>query len=419
MISTKNAFWKTQIYNKYLITFVFSIINAFFNFYFFRSALKNLGEESFYYYAYSRRIIAFVSPILIMGIGVGLPRYMGVYFKYKRDTSILLSSSLVIVSIMAIVWGMFNLTFNEFMTSIIWGKVSKFTLSLNLSISLFLFSFCLWGIIHSYFRGKIMVVTSGILLLIVESFIPFLGFYFINSLNIIYYFISTSLIGFAVVMLIILFKKKFVFPSYTVIIKLLKYGIRRIPGDLAFSLLVFLPSFFAITLLNIEYAGIISFAGAILTLSALPASAISFNILSRSAFLFLNNKKLLKNEVKKILIVGILYGIITYTFFKFMLVDLITWFMDPALLKYIEIMEYFLIAIPAYVIFILLRSVIDGTKIKAYNSRNLLISLIVFLTFALIAILYHSVNTIIFGIIAAYFSLGLLSLIRVYKIFKE
>jgi O-antigen/teichoic acid export membrane protein len=220
MISTYNVFLKTQIYNKYIITFVFSLVNAFFNFWFFRIALKELGEDSFYYYAYSRRIISFISPVLMMGIGVGLPRYMGVYYKYKRDVSVLLNAGLLIVSIASISWALINLTLNEYLTAILWGEVTEFTLLLNLSICLNLIAISIWGVIHSYFRGKLMVFITGILLLTSQSFIPFLGFYFMNSLNAVYNFISILLLGVSIIILIILFRKKRIVPKYKDVIKL-------------------------------------------------------------------------------------------------------------------------------------------------------------------------------------------------------
>lgn len=418
MTSDNNALWKSQIYNKYIITFVFSLINAFFNFWFFRMALKDFGEDSFYYYAYSRRIIAFVGPILMMGVGVGLPRYMGVYFKYKRDISILLTSGLLIVSIISIAWGLINLILNNYITGILWGQTNHFTLSLNLSVCLFLISISIWNVIHSYYRGKLLVIASGIILLGIESVIPMLGFQLMKSLDQIYYLISILLIITAVTTIILILKKKRVLPRLAVIKKLLRYGVGRIPGDLALSLLVFLPSFFAVSFLSIEYAGIISFAGALLTLTTIPASAISFNILSRSAYLYINNKMLLRKEIEKILIGGAVYGIAAYLFLKFMLGSLIIWFMDISLLKHLAIMEYILLAIPPYLIFILLRSVIDGTETKAHNSKNLTISLLVFIVFGLAATINHSIYTIIFGIIAAYYTLGILSMIRVFKIFK-
>jgi hypothetical protein len=121
----------------------------------------------------------------------------------------------------------------------------------------------------------------------------------------------------------------------------------------------------------------------------------------------------------KIIIGGLLYGIFAFAFLSYLLEFIVIWFLDKSLLKHIEIMKYFLIAIPPYVIFVLLRSVIDGTKIKAYNSVNLIIALLVFVVFGLTALVNNSIYTIIFGIIAAYFTLGLLSLIRVFKIFNE
>jgi len=418
MISTYNVFSKAQIYNKYFITFVFSLVNAFFNFWFFRIALKELGEESFYYYAYSRRIISFISPILMMGVGVGLPRYMGIYYKYKRDVSPLLSAGLLIVLMVSIFWALINLALNNYLTTLLWGELTEFTLLLNLSICLNLIAINVWAVLHSYFRGKLMVFSSGVLLLISQSAIPFLGFYFMGSLNVVYNFISLLLLGITFLILIVLYRQKSIVPKIKDVIKLFKYGLSRIPGDLALSLLVFLPSLFAITFLNIEYAGIISFAGAILTLSAIPASAISFNMLSRSSFLYLEDKKLLRIETIKIIIGGLLYGIIVFVLLSYLLEFLITWFLDKSLLKHIEILKYFLIAIPPYIIFVLLRSVIDGTKTKAYNSKNLIFALFTFIVFGLIAITNHSIYTIIFGIIAAYCILALLSLIRVFKIFK-
>lgn len=412
-------FTKAQIYNKYIITFVFSVFNAIFSFYFFRIALKDLGEESFYYYSYAKRVISFISPVLVFGLGVGLPRYMGIYYKHKRDVSILLNSALLIIFLISLIWGIINLAFNQYFTYFLWGEVNSYTLKLNIAVNCYLISLSIWSVLISYLRGNLQVFFSGFLLVISESILPFLSFSFLGSLHEIFYSISIGLFSITLVISV-----SFIIPSKTIlrlstIKKLLKYGFHRIPGDIAQSLIVFLPSFFAMTFFNIEYAGIISFTGAIVTLCTLPASAISFNLLSRSSYLFHSNKQHLKKELIKLIAGAIIYGLFVLIFFYFLIDIFISIFMEDSLLKHLKLIQYYLFAIPPFILFTILRSVIDGAKTKAYNSINLVISLIVLLVFIVCSVLFNSINTIIFGIIAAYLTLGLLSLIRTHLIFKE
>ena len=139
MVSIKYlSYFDSKIVKQYLFAFGFSIIGALINFYFFRQVFHHIGEDSFYYYAYSRRIISFASPVLLLGLGVSLPRAMGLYGSDEEKQQRLFLATMLFIALVSLVWVGLNLLFNNWFSKLLWGEVNPFTLKLSLA-SFFLF----------------------------------------------------------------------------------------------------------------------------------------------------------------------------------------------------------------------------------------------------------------------------------------
>lgn len=411
-----------RLINSYVITFTFSILGAIINFWFFRVALIHINEESFYYYSYSRRVISFIAPVLILGLGVAIPRSIGFYIDDSVKVKSIFISGLSIILIVSILWYIVNLCFNNWFTLIIWGDVNPISINLNKAISMYFIGFNLTACIHSYFRGKIRVFYAGLLELIALTIIPLVAFLFLTDLAKIYNFISLSLIVFNFFIILSIYKNGFNIRFKEVVIELkalLAYGLMRVPGDIVFALLIFLPAFIASKKFGLEYAGIISFGSAIITLVNLPATAISFVSLSRFTHILKTNKRELKKEIVFIILGSFMYGMIASIILYFSLAYFINIFLNESILKYIDILKLMLWAITPFVIFTVIRSLIDAAYKKPYNSYNIIVSTIVFTVFSLFSLKYDNINIIIYGIIFSYIVIAALSLLRTVKLFKS
>ena len=414
----------SHILNKYLIIFGFSIIGALINFIFFRQVYLNIGEDSFYYYAYSRRVISFLSPILLLGIGISLPRAMGHFSGDTKKAGLMLVVSLITLSLVSLIWLLLNILCNKWFTDFIWGEVNPFTQRLNIAISVYLMSINIYAGIHSYFRGKIDALAAGIIDLMAQSVLPLIAFLLISDLVIIFYSISLMVFALNILIIFLLIRKvSFIELKMKLLLKeageLLGYGIRRIPGDIFYALLIFLPAFFAGKYFNIRLAGVFSFGLSILTLFNLPATAISFVTLSRSANLLVSEKEKLRKETGYLIIIGLCYSAFIMLMAYFFLDKFLKLFFDNDFVSNTQTLIKILWALPLLVVFTILRSLTDSSYKRAYNSIFISISLIVFVIFSIFAVKNSSSVILIYGYILAYLVLAILSLILANKTFHK
>jgi len=201
--------------------------------------------------------------------------------------------------------------------------------------------------------------------------------------------------------------------------ELFVYGIKRVPGDISFALLLFLPAFLVNHYFGIEYAGIVGFGAGLITFATLPATAISFVSLSRSAQLLNTDKQALKKEIMLLTILLLLYSVVC-TFVLYITVDFIVEkFLSVELVRYSYILKVMVLSIPSFVVFTIFRSVVDAAYRRPYISYYVVFTTIIFVLMSGIGIYYSSLITIIAAIIVAYTILALLSFYRVSIIFKK
>lgn len=423
MVSIKYlSYFDSKIVKQYLYAFGFSIIGALINFYFFRQVFHHIGEDSFYYYAYSRRIISFASPVLLLGLGVSLPRAMGLYGSDEAKQQRLFLATMLFIALVSLVWVGLNLVFNNWFSKLLWGEVNPFTQKLSLALSFFLLGTNVSAIVHAFFRGKINALMSGVVELLVQSLIPLLAFVIFSNLVQIYSVISVCIIVFNVLVLMVMLKHFNVsindfFRIYE-LKELLDYGVRRVPGDFYYAMITFLPAFLASRFFGVEFAGIISFGLSLLTLFNLPATAVSFVTLSRSAQLLSSDKQRLRKETYLLLSLALIYSFAVLVFCYFFLDTLLTLFFDSSFTKHFDSLFVLLLALPMLVAFTVYRSITDSAYKRSYNSLFMFLALLCFALFATLAKYYNQPNFILYGNIMVYVILAILSFTLSLRIFK-
>ena len=71
--------------NKYVITFATEFVVLISSLLVYKLAAIVLGNTGFSEYALSRRILSFIQPAVLMGLTVGIPRYMGYHSTASRE----------------------------------------------------------------------------------------------------------------------------------------------------------------------------------------------------------------------------------------------------------------------------------------------------------------------------------------------
>ena len=131
------------------------------------------------------------------------------------------------------------------------------------------------------------------------------------------------------------------------------------------------------------------------------------------------DKDKLFNETRNLLLMGLLYSFFVLVGSYLFLGHFLSFFFDANFIKYNNMLLKILWALPAFVIFTILRSITDSAFKKPLNSYFIFAALISLILFTIFAVYYDNSTLLIFGNTAAYVVMALISLVWFRKIFKK
>jgi O-antigen/teichoic acid export membrane protein len=189
---------------------------------------------------------------------------------------------------------------------------------------------------------------------------------------------------------------------------LLRFGLPRIPGEFALVGLFAIPSLIAVRAHGVIEAGQFSAALTMLTIASGAFAPVGLVLLPRaSAQAATGDLAGLRTLVLKILAGGILLATLGVLVAEALIPPFIRWYFGTAFLPAIPIFRACILGTVPYVVYILMRSILDALDVKAVNSRNLIITLVVTVALCLIN---SSVIWMSFGIVASLTLLGALTI---------
>ncbi|MCX8167295.1 MAG: hypothetical protein N3E37_05605, partial [Candidatus Micrarchaeota archaeon] len=197
----------------------------------YRLASQNLGSQGFSEYALTRRVISLIQPALILGMGVGIPRYIAYSYKDKKESdTFFIAGSFIIFSIALLSFLILNL-FSESFAYIFFSYKNYH--NLIFPVSLILIGLLLHALCYAYFRGSLKMLNANTLQLVNMSFVPIFSFFLSRSLEQILIYNGLLMIITSLSFYIpIFFHIKKEFTDIKKKVKtLLSYGLQRLPAD--------------------------------------------------------------------------------------------------------------------------------------------------------------------------------------------
>ncbi|MEY4902691.1 MAG: hypothetical protein RLZZ292_506 [Bacteroidota bacterium] len=368
-----------------------------------------------------RRVSATAYVFLLLGMVVALPRQIAIFSENNAKIATMLRAAMWTVLLSGVSFLTIVACFPSFVSIQLFGK--SYFAYLMFPMGLYILVQLLAGVIFSYLRGRLWVMSSNILTFS-NSLAPIIAILVSQTtLQILlvttFFFLLTPLILF----LFVIKKENYNLPQEANLKQessaLLKIGIPRIPGDFALEALLTVPVTFTAHHSGTWTASIVAFGITIITMCVSFLAPINLLLLPYAAKSLSQNKhdKIREhtNLLVKITLVGmslmliaIEFGIPLFLslFFKKLLNDetvtLIRW-TAPACLP--------------YSIYLVLRSFIDASSPKPLNAINASISLgILLIVGKSIECLNLSPYPYIIGMVIGFLVLGLLS-IRTYQHF--
>ena len=408
-------FFKRNI--DYIVTFFIEFLIVILSFLVYRIASEYMTEYGFSEYTLSRRSISFLQPLLMIGLGVAVPRYISIYSNrnsiFPTGLLLLVSSGFVMLSIIV-----FNA---EYFAEIFFGSANYS--SYIFPLVLLLFGYGIHAIIYGFLRGKRNVYLSNFVQLIHVGILPVTVLLYTNQVKELLYINSFLLLISCAVFIVITITKyhpklnvnKLIADTKT----MLRYGLPRVLGDFSLLALITLPSYFVLNFQqDLLLSGDVAYSMTLINLVGKAFGPLSVVLLPEIAE-FSRDKKLhlIKQRFYRFILMSVSLTIVGYFIYYFLSGYILSILLGSNYRPSIE--EISIIVLQGsfgYALYIVLRSFLDAIKVKAINSFNLTVVLIIYLL--LVTACYYlnkSFNDYLYAFVFCINLLGVLTLIQAFR----
>jgi len=414
------------IFKDVSLTFITEIVVLIGMIFIYKLIAKNFGPEGLGKYSLVRRVVSFFYPFFLLGIGIGLPRFISMS-KDKNQRSCYIKVGVTVVIGCTLIFITITNLFKEFFSRIFLGHIDYTNLVFPFSI--LLLGLILHFLIYSYFCGRLFVKTFNLLQAINLAIAPLVILLIFNNISIekiiVLIGITTITIGF---IFSLFFIKEFVIPVAMQQLnkslkELLRYSIPRVPGVFAWIAFFSLGPIFAGHLTSIKEVGYLSVSQSLLFGLGGVVTPLSIILLPKVSSLISQGKQKTIKENVNLLISATLQCSI-YMCAQLMVFSdaIIKYWLGSEFFNAIPVMRIVLISITFYAFHVAMRGILDAVKVKPLNAINISISLGIFLLLAGISFFFKSLPPIISLSIAftsGLMCLGVLTYMSVRKIYPE
>ncbi len=380
-----------------------------------------MTDIAFSEYTLSRRNISFLQPLLMIGLGVAVPRYVSIH--PKRDS--FLPASLILMTIVSTLFLLVLTLGSRFFSNLFFGDFKYQNYILPLCILLIGYGF--HAILYGYLRGKKEVYFSNLIQLVNIGLLPISVLLYTQNvqqillLNGLFLLVSCLIFG-----LYVFIKRqiKLDIQSCWEDAKLmLNFGLPRILGDFALLAMLTFPTYIVLSLQkNVLTGGDVAYSITLLNLVGAAFGPLSLVLLPEiGGFLAEKRIDLIKKRFYVFVLSGIiltLIGYLTFYFFHEVILNLLLGIDHRQ--EIFEIAQIVLLGSFGYVLYIILRSFLDAIHVQAKNAANLIIVLIIYV----LLIVYGNSNDVpltdyLYYFVVSLNILGILTLIKTYLSVKN
>ncbi|WP_026897732.1 MATE family efflux transporter [Daejeonella oryzae] len=373
---------------------------------------KTWDVEGFATYNLVKRISAFIAFPLLIGAGIGIPRYISFLKTEINNQSVeyLISGLLLFLSSFLVFTGIVFI-FPQILLKAF--EDSSFnSAKIILSVLIFVFSQGLYILLNAYYRGRIQFGLTSLWNVLIMSILPLLVLFFVPNVFVYFYYYSLGTIILIGSIFVYLGRKSQIsgrrikYKS----LRLFKYGYPRIIADLGLFSLEFIPIFLVSLYIGLAESGYLSMSFILLKLASMVFELVGSLILPYFGKLFKNeSSSVFISKVNQLLVIGVSVSVLISIVMYFLIPVIISEFF-PALEKSILPSQLIFIVFPVYAMYLLLRNILDVVINKAYNSINL--SIVFVIQLIILGTGFYFNNFIIYSVMSVlipYFILGLLT----------
>jgi O-antigen/teichoic acid export membrane protein len=339
-----------------------------------------LGTIGFGEYSIARRAMDVVTFPILLGLGISIPRYVAFCGTKSRHSGInsliYLLAGLGISIPVNFLLGMLVLNFPARFTALFFGEASYAHLAFPIVLTCI--GLYLQTLTYSYLRGLIAMRSANLFRFFTSGFIPPVALLFSEAkVSRTLIIIGSGWIAVSIVFIVWLFwVKNSQYLRLSIVFRcafeLLRYGIPRVPGELALFGLFAAPTFMISHRFGVEFAGFFSFGLSLLRLVGAMFAVIGILFLPYISRLSAEKRwDTIKRQVAKVLFGSIILSGVVVVLLQLTLKIIVPFWMGDAFIEAVRVSRWLLWAAVPYVIYIVLRNPIDAITTYPYNSVNL------------------------------------------------
>lgn len=367
----------------------------------YKLAAHFLGKTGFSEYALARRTVSLLFPIPVLGMAVGLPRYIGFTNgrgengradRYFGATLWCVAGAAFICLILA------NVLSKSFAYAFFGDKAYSY---LALPLSLMILGQCLHTVVCGYFRGHLMLNRANGLQILNLGIVPIISFLlFGQSLSRVLTamgLISTFLSGIALLFTPV---RVVVENNWKETRELLRYGIQRVPGDFILVALFTLPATFVAHLRGIQEGGFVAFGVSVVSIIGAVFAPVGLVLLPKATIMLAGGaREELRIHLRSMLRITAAVSLTIVSIIWISMPSLIHLYLGSNFSQVAPIARVLIIGALPYSIYLVLRNVVD-----AYHEYGVTAAILScgFLTFLVVSYLSKSPGLGIDAILAAF-----------------
>ena len=398
---------QTRHFREYTATFLteFSVLIS--QILVFKLAAHYLGKDGFSQYAVARRAVSTLVPLPLLGLQVGLARYISrsvarcdsdavhrYYGAALRCVGLSLLLSLTILNLA-----------HSYVGFVFFGdrRYSHLVLPLTVMFS----GLVVHATAYAYFRGHLAMIRANLLQFVNLGLVPLICFLALhNSAQQILLLLGTSWCVVAVAGLCLTPVHCIFTASRIETYELLRYGIQRMPGDFILMAFLALPVIFVAHRNGVQQAGFVAFGMSVLSMIAALFTPIGLVLLPKAGGLLAKgeNMQLRSHVVGVIKACSAVSGIATILLFV-LAAQIVHIYLGPGFRPAAKVLQLIILSAVPYALFSVLRNLIDAFHRNAVTALITAAGFVVFVVASGIN-LFHSADQVLVSLLLGMCTLG-------------
>ena len=337
----------------------------------YKLAAHYLGKTGFSEYALARRTVSLLFPIPVLGMAVGLPRYIGA--TNGRGATLWCVAGAAFICLTLI-----NL-FSKPFSYVFFGSNTYSYLALPLSVMIL--GQCLHTVVCGYFRGHMMLGRANALQIVNLALVP-VGSFLVFGQSLPKLLIAIGALSTLMSSVGLLFTPVWAVAenNWKETKDLFRYGVQRVPGDFILVALFTLPATFAAHLKGIEEAGFVAFGISAVSIIGAVFAPVGLVLLPKATIMLAEGaREELREHLNAMVRITFVLSVAIIMTIWIWMPNLIHLYLGASFGQVVPIARLLILGALPYSVYLVLRNIVDAYHEYGITAAILFCGLLTFL----------------------------------------